>query len=213
MRRVFPIMFLFCALLPACGQIGVSPQPGAPGVRLHGRNPADVAAAQKSLLASYCRLDFEGARLDPEGWARIKPYTSLRTNPDYQQVLIVSRYDVVPHPDQPSTVTVNYRVLAIFDLNEGYSTLNMNSAAEFRTQEQNDELLIVGMSSPLPRVSPQAAVNWMKARLADSQLPDSERIYMENALKQLGRLVPQARPATAPAASSATPAPSTGPVK
>ena len=204
MRRVFRLMFLFCAMLPAFGQIGLSTQSGVPGIRLHGRSAADLAAAQKNLLASYCRLDFEGARLDADGWTRMKPLTSMRTNPDFHQVLIVSRYDVLTNQDHPATVTVNYRVLGIFDLNEGYTTLNTNSTTEFRTQEQNDELVIVGMSSPLPRVSVQAAMSWMKARLADRELPDSQRVYMESAVKQLDRLMPPSRPATAPSANSAS---------
>lgn len=197
MRRVSSLIFFVCLALSAFGQIGLSPHPGIPGVRLRGRNPADLAAASKSLLASYCRLDFEGARLAPEGWARFKPYTNLHSNPDFQQVLIVSRYDIVTDEDHPNTVTVNYRILGVFDRYEGYSTLNTTTVAQFRTEEKDGDLVIVGMSSPLPRVSPQAAVNWMKARAADAQTPEAERVYLQEAMKQLSRLVPQPRPAAA----------------
>lgn len=33
------------------------------GVKLNGRSYGDLYAAQRTLLSSYCRLDFEGARL------------------------------------------------------------------------------------------------------------------------------------------------------
>ncbi|MDR3764171.1 MAG: hypothetical protein P4M01_08770 [Acidobacteriota bacterium] len=191
MRRFFSLVFLCCLALSAYGQIGLSPQSNAPGVRIRGRNPAELAAGEKSLLAGYCHLDFEGARLDPTGWKRMQPYTSLRESPDFQQVLIVSRYDILPSEEHPGVVLVNYRVTGVFDLNEGYSPMNSTIPAQFRTQEEDGSLIISGMSSPLPRVSLQAAIKWMNSRVADKSTPEALRAHMVEALRKLGQKLPE----------------------
>ena len=64
-RRLFPLLFLFVCTSAALAQFGSSSS--QPGVKLRGRSFAELYAAQKVLLSNYCRLDFEGARLEPAG--------------------------------------------------------------------------------------------------------------------------------------------------
>ena len=55
---------------------------------------------RKYLLSNYCRLDFEGARLEQAGWNRFKAYTSLHANPEFTRIVIVTRFNV-ESPAQP----------------------------------------------------------------------------------------------------------------
>ncbi len=81
-RRLLPLLFLMVWTAAALAQFG-SNSSSQPGVKLRGRSFAELYAAQKVLLSNYCRLDFEGARLEATGWNRFQPYTSLRRNPEY----------------------------------------------------------------------------------------------------------------------------------
>ena len=94
---------------------------GAVWLLLH--NPASNCGAgalpnsygeQRRLLSNYCRLDFEGARWNPSGWSRFKPYTSLRANPEFSRVVIVTRFDIET-PEQPERrVHGNYRTMGYY---------------------------------------------------------------------------------------------------
>lgn len=196
MRRFCLILLLLIAAA-AQGQIGLSTPSSTPGVRLRSRNISDLGATAKVLLSNYCRLDYEGARLQPEGWARFKNYTSLRNNPEFHQVVIVSRYDVEWSAEAPYSADVAYRVTGIFDENEGYSPLPTVARVTFRTQELNGDLVVAEIKPDVPHVSAQAAVTWMKLRLQDPKLPESVRSHLKSSLDEVSKLAPQ--PKAAPA--------------
>src|SRR5450759_327779 len=88
-RFVLPMIFLFAAGSVALAQF---PLP-------LGRVEEDTKAEQmRELVSKYCRLDYEGARLDPETSTKFQPLVWWKTNPDYTQVDVVSRYTVETAP-------------------------------------------------------------------------------------------------------------------
>ena len=56
------------------------------------------SADVRELVSKYCRLDYEGARLDGQNWPKVEPLVSWRTNPEYSEISVVSRYTVDPEP-------------------------------------------------------------------------------------------------------------------
>ena len=121
-RRLFPLLFLFAWTSAALAQFG-STSSSQPGVKLRGWSFAELYAAQKVLLSNYCRLDFEGARLEPAGWNRFKPYTSLRTNPEFTRVIVVTRFNI-DTPEQPSEeLNASYQTVGFYQEGEGYNPL------------------------------------------------------------------------------------------
>ena len=162
-----------------------------PSVKLRGRSISDLYAAQRSLLSSYCRLDFEGARLLPKGWERFKPYTAMRFNPDFSQVVVVTRFNIEA-PGQPSEeLNVTYQSVGHYQLGEGYTAYTSVLRADFRVVEQNGNLLVTAVKPESPHVSPKAAVEWMNRLLADPQTSDFERAHLKDALNQLNKFAPQ----------------------
>ncbi len=193
------LLFLLCSLLlttAAVAQYGASPQSG---VKLMGRSYAELYAAQKVILSSYCRLDFEGARLQPGGWERFKPYTSLRANPDFTRVVIVTRFDIET-PERPSEeLNVNYPTVGYYQVGAGYTAASSASTVQavFRVQEQSGVLLVSGVTPTAPHVSPRAALAWMNRLLDDPKTTDLERTLLKDAVHQLNGFLPQPRPAAA----------------
>ena len=191
MRRCLLIsIFLFVLAAAAVAQFGSASQ-SSPGVKLRGRNFSDLYASQKTLLSNYCRLDFEGARLQPAGWNRFKPFTSLRANPEFNRVVVVSRFDIET-PEQPTeTLYDNYKVVGFYDENEGYSVISANERVTFRMQEQNGNLVVTDVAPATPHVSPRAASEWMHLRLADPKTSELERAHLKDAVLQLNKFLPQ----------------------
>ena len=176
----------------AVAQYGSSSQSG---VKLGGQSFSDLYAAQKVLLSNFCRLDFEGARLHPGGWERFRPYTSLRANPEFSRILIVTRFDIET-PEQPSEeLNVHYQTVGSYQLGEGYTAGSSSEQAEFQVQEQNGDLLVTAVSPESPHVSPRAALAWMKLLLEDPKSSDLERAHLLDAVNQLNKLLPAPRPA------------------
>ena len=159
-RRLFPLLFLMVWTAAALAQFGSSSS-SQPGVKLRGRSFAELYAAQKVLLSNYCRLDFEGARLEPAGWNRFKPYTSLRNNPEFTRVVVVTRFNI-ESPEQPSEeLSASYQAIGYYQEGEGYTPASSNDQVTFRVQEQNDTLLVTEVHPETPHVSPRAALAWM----------------------------------------------------
>jgi len=194
------LALLFFALLTGAalaqmggGQMG-SASPNIPGVKIHGLDLNDYYAAEKVLLSNYCRLDYEGARLQADGWKRFKPLTSIRGNPDFDKVFVVTRYDIQTTEGATDLLLVNYKVVGFYDMSEGYTARSTNDAVSFRTQEQGGNMIVAEISSQVPHVSPRAAIEWMNLRVADPKTPELDRAHLNDAIAQLSKLVPQARP-------------------
>jgi hypothetical protein len=171
-----------------------------PSVNLRGKSFAELFAAQKVLLSNYCRLDFEGARLQPSGWARFKPFTSLRANPEFTRVVVVTRFDIEA-PEQPSEeVNAHFQTVGSYDEGEGFTSAASSDRVTLRVQQQpNGDLLVTEVHPGAPHVSPRSAISWLNVRLADPKVTELERAHLKDAVDQLNRLFPRPHPvATTP---------------
>jgi hypothetical protein len=197
-RCLFAWLLLSLLAAPAAAQSGTVSQLGSePGVRLGGRSFSDLYAAQRVLLSNFCRLDFEGARLEPGGWERFQPYTSLRANPDFTRVLVVTRYDIEAPAQPAEELFVHYQTAGSYRLGEGYTAGPVSEQAKFQVQEQNGQLLVTAITPESPHVSPRAALAWIKLLLADPKTSPLERAHLLGAVQQLNALLPAPHPAQA----------------
>lgn len=186
-RCLFTCLLLF--MLTGAAQAQYVPPNSQPSVRLGGHSFSDLYAAQKMLLSSYCRLDFEGARLQAGGWERFRPYTSLHANPEFTRILIVTRFDIET-PEQPTEeLDVHFQAVGSYQLGEGFSVDKSGRSAEFRVQEQNGALMVTAVSPESPHVSPRAALAWVKRLLDDPKTDDLEREHLRDAVNQLNKLL------------------------
>ena len=183
-RRLLSVLLLFVLTAGAMAQ-------DVSGMKIHGRNVGDFLAAQRTLLSNFCRLDFEGARLQPAGWNRFKPFTSLRMNPEFEHVVIVVRFDIESTEQPSETVRVNYKTVGYYDSNDGYTAISGNDKVVFRIQEQNRSLMVTEIAPTAPHVSPRAALDWMNKRMSDSTTTDLERAHLKEAIGEVSKLVPQ----------------------
>lgn len=191
-RRPLALLFWFVWTSAALAQLSSAPQPG---VKLRGHSFSELFAAQKTLLSSYCRLDFEGARLEAEGWTRFKSYTSLRANPDFNRIVIVTRFNIET-PEQPvEELNASYQTIGYYQEGEGFTAVATSDQVTYRVQEQNGDLLVTAVRPESPHVSARAAVAWMNMRLADPKTADFERTHLKDAVQQLNRFLPQPRQA------------------
>ena len=167
-----------------------------PGVPIGQSREIDLVAKKRVLLSNYCRLDFEGARLHPSGWSRFKPYTSLRDNPDYTRIVIVTRFDIETPQENDAVLNATYRTVGYYDETEGYSPGAASEKVSFRIQEQGGDPVLSGIDLDTPHVSPRAAIVWMNLRLADPKTSELERAHLKDAIAELNILV-QPRPKAA----------------
>lgn len=190
-RRLLSLLLLFVLHTAALAQYGTGSQPG---VKLRSRSFADLYAAQKVLLSNYCRLDFDGARLQAAGWDRFKPFTSQHANPDFTRVIVVTRYDIesLDRPDELRSAS--YQMVGYYQEGEGYTASSSNDRVTFRVQEQNGNLVVTEVSSEMPHVSPHAAVTWMNQRLSDPKTNELARAQLTEAVNRLNKFLPQPRP-------------------
>ena len=191
-RRPFALLLWFALTSTALSPFSAAQQPG---INLRGGHSfSELYAAQKGLLSSYCRLDFEGWRLEPDGWNRFKPYTSQRANPDFNRVVIVTRFNIET-PELPvEELSASYQSVGFYEEGEGYTALAANDQVTFRVQEQNGNLLVTEIRPASPHVSPRAALAWMNRRLADPKTTDLQRAHLKDAVQQLNQLLTQPRP-------------------
>ncbi len=150
----------------------------------------DTRAEQiRGLVSQYCRLDYGGARLDPQGWTKLEPLVWWKTNPDYTQIDVISRYTVETQPEATNgkySVTVHYRLLGRFETGIGYSpeTGNPTRDVEYTVTAVKDEWRIDDAEPNLPHPSRAAMLKWLTAQINSTQDESAKKIYQE-ALRQL----------------------------
>lgn len=153
------------------------------------------SADVRELVSKYCRLDYEGARLDGQGWSRAEPLVSWRNNPEYSEISVISRYTVDPEPAENHgkyTVTVHYRLLGSYNLETGYVREAPDSVQEvnYIVTGTNGDWRISDSDNNLPHPSRAAMLKWLNEKLIASQDEHAKTRY-EEALRQL-----QAQPAS-----------------
>lgn len=170
---------------------------GAPGFLLaqfpvpNGKSLEDVEPAQiHELVSKYCRLDYEGATLDSQAWAKIQPLVWWKSNPDYSKIDVVARYQV----DMPTasntqgkfTATVHYRLLGTYDLTNGYvpEPPGTNQDVDFLVSSENTDTRIADAENTLPHPSRAAMLKWLNQKLGTAPDAAAKR-RLQDALQQL----------------------------
>jgi len=130
------------------------------------RNFEQLTIEQRRLVSAYCRLDFQGARLSPEGWERMRNLSNFHENPDFTSIFIVSRYQLIETTVPANELEVAYVVVGRYEEGAGYMPMPASVRnVTFETRDQNGELRIVRIDPPTPFVSRKAAIDWLKSRL------------------------------------------------
>ncbi|HEX8926512.1 MAG TPA: hypothetical protein VF786_12010 [Terriglobales bacterium] len=195
MRRIALWVFAAVLLVPSI----VSAQ-STPGYRLKVRTFAELANEQRRIVLGYCRADFEGARLVTNGFEKMRSFVSYRVNPEFATVQVVSRFEV-PLPEQPGdVVSANYRMVGLWDTHAGWSAQTGSQNVEFRIIEREGDLMINEIEPGQPRVSPRAALAYLKQQLASAN-SDIEKSMIQKGIDALTIMV---APAAAPASAAAS---------
>ncbi|MGB7554255.1 MAG: hypothetical protein WBM04_07765 [Candidatus Korobacteraceae bacterium] len=155
-----------------------------------GHAEQDTRAEQvRALVSQYCRLDYSGARLDQQGWTKLESLVWWKTNPDYQQIDVISRYTVETAPVLTNgrySVTVHYRRLGRYEPGIGYSRIMASPTedVEYTVTAVKDEWRIDDAEPNFPHPSQAAMVKWLTAQISSTQDASAKSIY-EEALRQL----------------------------
>jgi hypothetical protein len=147
------------------------------------------------LVSKYCRLDYEGARLDGQGWAKVQPLVSWRINPEYSEINVISRYTVDTEPTLNHgkyAVTVHYHLLGSYNLGTGYAREAPGSVqtVEYTVTDTNGDLRITDSENGLPHPSRATMMKWLNEKLSSAQ-DELAKVRYGDALRQL-----QAQPAS-----------------
>jgi len=154
-------------------------------------NHADEALPpqMRELVSKYCRLDYEGGRLDPQSWPKVQPLVWWRTSPDYTQIDVISRYTVDSEPASNHgkyIVTVHYHLLGIYDLATGYAPEPAGSTQDvsFTVTNENTEWRISDAENTAPHPSRAAMLKWLNDKISTTQ-DEAAKTRYQDALKQL----------------------------
>ncbi len=147
--------------------------------------PSEVRA----LVASYCRLDYEGARLDSKVWPKFQPLVWWTEAPKYTQIDVVARYVVDTEPVSRSSkyiVSVHYRLLGTYDLANGYVPEPSGSMqnVDFLVSMENTTWRIGDAENTYPHPSRAAMLKWLNDQLATTQDP-AVKERLQTALTQV----------------------------
>jgi len=155
-----------------------------------GHQETDTKSAEiRELVSKYCRLDYEGARLDASGWTKVEPLVSWRTNPDYTHIDVIARYTVDAEPASNHgkyAVTVHYRLLGSYAVDMGYSREAPGSVqdVDYTVTGTNGEWRISDADNNVPHPSRAAMLKWLNDKLSATQDESAKTLY-KDALRQL----------------------------
>jgi hypothetical protein len=144
--------------------------------------------AYRSVVSSYCRMDYQGFRMLKDSWPRMKAMTTWKDNPDWQGFTVVSQYELLDASEgiRTATVSVKYAVVGRFELGLGYAAEPGSEQASFRLKEVDSAWKIEDLEPAInPHVSKPRAIAWLKTALA-AEKDAVNRIAIQSALKSLG---------------------------
>ncbi len=154
------------------------------GFRLKTRNAGELYAEQRRVVGTWCRQDFEGLRLAADSWDRFKPLSTFRTNPEFNSIVIVSRFQVEPRDTISWEMSVDYVVIGKYERGSGYLADPGTETVTFQTKDIEGDIVITSLDPSSPHVSKKAAIAWMKNELATTT-SDVEKAHLRDALKIL----------------------------
>ena len=128
----------------------------------------------REVVAKYCRVDYEGARLDPKMWPKFQPLVSWTAPQPFTKINVIARYTVDSEPGQDHnrySVTVHYRLLGTFDPGLGYVQEPEGSTQDvfYSVTQQNTEWRISDMDNTLPHPSRNAMLKWLTNQISTTQ--------------------------------------------
>ena len=176
--------------------LGLALVVGAPGLLLaqfpvptqHVTEDTEPAQIHE-LVSRYCRLDYEGARLDSQARPKFEPIVWWKSNPAYTQIDVVARYSVDIPPESTKgkyVVTVHYRLLGVYDLTTGYlrELQVSNQNVDFLVSLENLEWRIADAENTSPHLSRAAMLKWLDQQINTTQ-DNAAKLRLQDALKQL----------------------------
>ena len=148
--------------------------PAQSGLRINPGEHSNRNAEYRQVVANYCRLDYDGARLTAQGWPRIQPITSWRENPEFKRISVVTRYQILP--DMRSDhgrygFDVQYDVSGEFDLSSGYFPDPNRILVHIELGDFNGDGRVMETSEQRPFVGQPRFLQWLQARLAAESDP------------------------------------------
>jgi hypothetical protein len=144
-----------------------------------------MAGEEWRIVSTYCRLDFQGARLTPEGWARIGNLTSFRDNPEFHSFFVISRYQLIENSAPSDDMEVAFVVIGRYDEGGGYVPVpSVVRNARFEMHDQNGELRITHIEPTTPFVSRASTIDWLKNKLT-TQKDAADRRQIEASIQAL----------------------------
>ncbi len=154
------------------------------------RPEEDTQPAQiRELVSKYCRLDYEGARLDPQAWPKFQSLVWWQSDPGYNQINVVARYSVEAPPASSHgkyLVTVQYRLLGVYDLSNGYmpEPTGTTQNVDFSVSSEDNQWRIADAENTLPHPSRAAMLKWLNEKLNSTQ-DEAAKTRYQGALKLL----------------------------
>lgn len=178
MRAALIVAFIVVLSTLASAQANVRINPGERSSR---------NAEYRQTVANYCRLDYDGARISPEGWGRIQPLTHWRQNPEFNRFAVVTRYRILPEMRNEHGryfFDVQYDITGEYDLAGGYFPDAMSVTVQVEAGEPSGDVRIVGTSDGRPFVGRPRFLQWLQAKLATETDPVAKST-LEASLKRL----------------------------
>ena len=183
MRKLLGFLLVICSLSPVLV--------AQTGFRIKTRSSSELYADQRRAVGAWCRQDFEGLRLNDTGWDRFKSITNFKKNPEFNSVVIVSRYQVEPRDSMSWDMDVTYTIVGRYERGSGYFNDAGTQTVTFQTKDIDGDVVITSIDPGTPHVSKKAAIEWMKKEL-ESSTSDIEKIHLQDALKMLDSASPVA---------------------
>jgi hypothetical protein len=156
------------------------------------------ASTPQLVLDKFVKLDFEGARLDSDGFKKVFPLTDWKDAPGYDSAIIVRGYKAGPPQVQggKAKIVVTYDVLGMIAGNTMWEPYAGNPSSEsFKDQVKiSYELILkngnwkVHAPNELPHISIDVALKNEEQLLADkSRDADEHKAYQQivDALRKL----------------------------
>ncbi len=145
------------------------PAPAQSGLRINPGEHSNRNAEYRQAASSYCRLDYDGARLTAQGWPRIQPITSWRDNPEFKRIAVVTRYQILP--DMRSEhgrygFDVQYDIIGEYDFSGGYFPDPNRVTVHIEVGDSNGDIRVMETSEPRPFVGQPRFLQWLQAKLA-----------------------------------------------
>ena len=150
------------------------------GLRINPGEHSNRNAEYRSNVSNYCRLDYDGARLSPEGWARLQPLTSWRQNPDYKRFVVVTRYQILPdmrYEHGRYIFDVQYDASGEYDLAGGYFPGAMSLTVQVEVSELSGDIRVVETSEGRPFVGRPRFLQWLQAKLNTETDPAAKATF------------------------------------